>query len=342
MKESGRMDDEIKVAGRKEVWDERRLRVATDAGGIALWSWNVDSNQISMDQLGFDMWGLPFKETVTFEDLSACVLPADLDKVKEAFNATRDLSGAYELDFRILRRGQVRWVSSRGRGDDQGIIDRIMYGVFIDVSGRKLAEENWENISNEMHHRVRNLFSLSSALASIASRSTDTKEAMLDDLTRRLRGLAAAHDLILPDLNDQHPVVKLQDLLTVLLTPYLTESSRSGNISITMPEVMVIERAITSVAMLIHELATNSAKYGALSSDTGQLVLTCQDDGDYLELVWTERGGPDLDATALKPGFGRQLKERIIKQLNGEITRSWTTEGLIVTLRMKKSSLCVA
>lgn len=333
------MDSEIKEAGHNNVWDERRLRVATDAGGIALWSWNVDTNRITMDKRAFEIWGLPAASDITFEELSACVLPADLDKVKEAFNATRDLSGAYETDFRILHGDEVRWVSARGRGDDQGIIDRIMYGVFIDVSGRKRAEENWEIVTNEMHHRITNLFTLSSALASIASRGSNTKEAMLEDLTQRLRGLAAAHDLILPDFHDHKHAVKLKDLLTVLLKPYLTESSRSENIQITAPEVMVSENSITSVAMLIHELTTNSAKYGALSSDTGRLILTCHDEEGQVEIVWTERGGPEPDASAQKPGFGRKMKDRIIRQLNGSITRTWSKEGLIVSMRMSKASL---
>ena len=333
------MDDKIKVAGRKEVWDERRLRVATDAGGIALWSWNVDTDQITMDKRAFEIWGLPVTHEITFEKLSACVLPADIDKVKEAFNATRDLSGPYETDFRILHSGEVRWVSARGRGDDQGIVDRIMYGVFLDVSGRKRAEENWEIVTNEMHHRITNLFSLSSALALIASRSSKTKEAMLADLTQRLRGLAAAHDLILPDFQDRQHAVKLGDLLRVLLRPYLTESSQSENISISAPDIMVSESAITSVAMLIHELATNSAKYGALSADTGRIVLTCQEKDGEVEMVWTERGGPEPDASALKVGFGRQMKDRIIKQLGGSITRTWTKEGLILSMRIDKASL---
>ncbi len=333
------MDEKTEKSGKKDVWDERRLRVATDAGGIALWSWNVDTDQITMDKRAFELWGLPQSNAITFEELSACVLPADRDKVKEAFNATRDLSGAYETDFRILHGDEVRWVSARGRGDDEGIIARIMYGVFLDVSGRKRAEENWEIVSNEMHHRITNLFTLSSALASIAARSAKTKDEMLADLTQRLRGLAAAHDLILPDFEDKNRVVKLKDLLAVLLKPYLTESSRLDNISITAPEVMVSESSITSVAMLIHELATNSAKYGALSADTGRLVLCCRVDGSEVTIVWTEHGGPLPDGSAVKSGFGRQMKDRIIKQLNGSITRSWTKEGLSVTMRMKKASL---
>jgi PAS domain-containing protein len=63
--------------------------------------------------------------------------PEDLDRVRAAFAATRNIRGNYETDFRVLHDGKIRWISARGRGDDQGIVGRIMYGVFIDVTERK-------------------------------------------------------------------------------------------------------------------------------------------------------------------------------------------------------------
>jgi len=119
------------------VWDVDKLRIATEAAGIALWSWNVDTDQLDLDERGYALWGIPNTGTVTFEALSACIHPEDLDRVRAAFAATRDMLGSYETDFRILCDGKVRWISARGRGDDQGIVGRIMYGVFIDVTERK-------------------------------------------------------------------------------------------------------------------------------------------------------------------------------------------------------------
>lgn len=322
-----------------KVWDEQRLRVATEAGGIALWSWNVDTDRITMDERAFEIWGIPPRDDVTFEELSACIHPADINKVRMAFSATRDLTGAYETDFRILHANEVRWVSARGRGDDQGMVDRIMYGVFLDVSFRKIVEEDRELITREMHHRIKNLLTLSSALASIASRSTETKAAMHADLNRRLRGLAAAHDLIFSAFHDQQRAVNLDELLRVLLNAYSTDGSRTENVSITAPAVLIGERSITSIAMLVHELATNSAKYGALSADTGRLVLVCHEEEDELELVWNESGGPAPVGTDQHTGFGSLMTDRVIQQVNGSIMRNWTDEGLIVTLRMSKALL---
>ncbi|RYG11928.1 MAG: histidine kinase, partial [Caulobacteraceae bacterium] len=123
------------------MWDERHLRLGIEAAGIALWSWNVDSDRLTMDEIGYELWVLPKGDGVTFEALSANIHPADRDRVRAAFSATRGIVGPYEIDFRIMVKDEVRWISARGRGDDEGIEGRVMYGVFLDVTGRKQAEE---------------------------------------------------------------------------------------------------------------------------------------------------------------------------------------------------------
>ena len=122
------------------VWDAERLRIATDAAGVALWSWNVDTGEIALDERAHGLWGVPRNGLVTFETLSACIHPEDLGRVRAAFNATRRKVGAYEIDFRILHRDGIRWISARGQSEDVGIVDRLMFGVFLDVTDRKQAE----------------------------------------------------------------------------------------------------------------------------------------------------------------------------------------------------------
>ena len=99
------------------VWDVDKLRIATEAAGIALWSWNVDTDQLELDERGHILWGVPNAGNITFEILSGRIHPEDLDRVRDAFAATREMLGAYETDFRILHKGKVRWISARGRGD---------------------------------------------------------------------------------------------------------------------------------------------------------------------------------------------------------------------------------
>lgn len=322
------------------IWDVERLRFATEAAGVALWSWNVDTDKINMDGLAFDLWGIPPKETITFEELSACIHPADLDKVRASFAATREQLGTYESDFRILKGKEVRWISARGKGDDQGIIGRIMYGVFIDVSVRKHAEEARELISGEMHHRIKNLFALASALAGIASRTTTTKEEMTRDLTARLIALSKAHEFIRPGSDSQSAAGKLEDILAVLLKPYMDGVSDQGRLAISVPKILVGEHSTTALAMIVHELATNSMKYGALSVASGKLALSGHDHGGEIEIIWKETGGPPVVPVARPPGFGSRLVMTSVReQLGGSLNVDWRVEGVVVVLKLNKARL---
>lgn len=333
------MNDAAPMPQSNGVWDERRLRIASDAAGIALWSWHVDTDRITMDNRAFELWGLPQKDEITFEDLSECIHPADRDRVRKAFSATRNLTGAYETDFRILHGDDFRWVSARGRGDDEGMISRIMYGVFIDVTVRKRAEEERDLVSGEMQHRIKNLFSLASALTLIAARSTETKEEMQADLAQRLRALASAHDLILDNRQHSQKAVTLNDALTILLKAYVKDQENPQIVFTAAPLVMVGDRSVTAIAMIIHELATNAAKYGALSTKSGFIDLSCFEKAGEIAVIWTETGGPASSASFDHIGFGSELMDRAIRQVDGTITRAWTDDGFSVTLLMKKALL---
>ena len=321
------------------VWDVDKLRIATDAAGVALWSWNVDTDQLELDERGHALWGVP-NGAITFETLSARIHPEDLDRVRAAFAATRDILGNYETDFRILHDGKIRWISARGRGDDQGIVGRIMYGVFIDVTERKKAEEAREMIAAEMNHRVKNIFAITAALTSISSRSTTTKEEMVKDLRQRILSLSKAHDMVRPDYSQQHRAAPLGDLLATLLEPYSNTHSDLERIHISTPKVLVGEKSATALALVMHELATNSIKYGALSSTKGTLRIKCRVDRGEVEVVWTETGGPPTSQPPERSGFGTKLVvSSLSDQLGGTISASWPPTGAIITLKMSEARL---
>ena len=136
------------------LWEPDNLRRALQAAGVSLWSWNVDTDQFTLDEQGFAHWGLPQSDKVTFEDLSEHIHPADRDRVRAAFTATRAIVGSYEIDFRVMLGDVVRWISARGLGNDSGLHKRLMFGVFLDVTGRKMAEEGHELLAGEMSHRA--------------------------------------------------------------------------------------------------------------------------------------------------------------------------------------------
>ncbi|MFC7698979.1 sensor histidine kinase [Bradyrhizobium sp. GCM10028915] len=322
------------------LWHEKHLRAATRAAGVALWSWNVDTDAITMDEPAYDLWEVPKGEQkITFEILSKNVHPADLERVRSAFAATRAVVGSYEIDFRILTGSDIRWISARGQGDDADIADRTMFGIFLDVTQRKQAEEANELLAGEMSHRLKNLLTVATALTQMSSRSAASKEDMAQELTSRLMALGRAQDLVRPVPGRNREGTLLGDLISVLLAPY-DEEGASVRIRVSVPKMNVGEASSTALALVMHELATNSAKYGALSLSSGTLDVSCNAHEDEVVVKWTERGGPPVVAPTKLEGFGSQLVHRsMAAQLGGTITFDWSEEGVVVILRMSKDRL---
>lgn len=322
------------------VWQEDHLRLAVEAACVALWSWHVDDDRFAMDERGFELWGLPWSEQVTFEELSANIHPADRDRVRAAFSATRSVAGSYEIDFRILVGEAVRWISARGQGADAGIRDRVMFGIFLDVTGRKQAEEGSELLAGEMSHRVKNLLSIAAGLTQLTGRSASSVAQMTSALTERLTALGRAHDVVRPLPGEQGKAALLGDLLSVLLAPYDETAAFSGRIRVAVPRMGIGEQTASTLAMVIHELATNSVKYGALSTAEGSLDISSRTDGDRIYLTWAETGGPLIVGHPELTGFGSRLVARSVSsQLGGELTYDWQESGLVVSIGMRQDRL---
>jgi two-component sensor histidine kinase len=293
-----------------------------------------------MDERAFELWDLPWSDEVAFEELSAHVHPADRDRVRAGFLATRSVPGAYEIDFRILLGEEVRWISARGQGADQGIVDRVMFGVFLDVTARKQAEEGHELLAGEMSHRVKNLLAIATGLTHISSRSAATVESMAQELTERLTALGRAHDLVRPLPGHEGKATLLGDLFSVLLAPYDDPGAFAGRIRVAVPRMGVGEGAATTLALVIHELATNSLKHGALSQQAGTLDISGSTDERELVLVWAEAGGPAVARPPEMQGFGSKMISRSVsRQLAGALSYDWRRSGLVATLQIRKDRL---
>jgi len=215
-----------------------------------------------------------------------------------------------------------------------------MFGIFLDVTGRKQAEESSELLAGEMSHRVKNLLAIAAGLTSLTSRSAASIDEMTRELTQRLTALGRAHDLVRPLPGEQGKAALLGDLLTVLLAPYDDTGAFSGRIRVAVPRMGVGERTVTTLAMVVHELATNSVKHGALSTGAGVLDISSSADDDNVYLVWAETGGPLMSQQPEMRGYGSQMISRSISsQLGGSLDYDWQPTGLVATLGMRKSRL---
>ena len=212
-----------------------------------------------------------------------------------------------------------------------------------DISERKQAEQQKDLLIQEMAHRVKNLFMVSSSVVSLSARSVTSADELASAVVARLGSLARAHVLTLPVPHgggSGEGRANLQPLLATILSPYDGENRRGQRRVTTRGcDLGVSRAAITGFSLVVHEFATNAAKYGALSSDTGYLDLECIDRGVLLELIWTERGGPPVVETTAE-GFGTKLaKLTIEKQFGGEILREWHPDGLVIHLVVPKDQL---
>jgi two-component sensor histidine kinase len=196
------------------------------------------------------------------EDLSAHIHPADRDRVRAAFAATRAIVDPYEIDFHVFFTDEIRWISARGQGADAGILDRVMHRIFLDVTGRKQAEDGHELLAGEISYLVKNLLAIASGLTAITSRSTTSTVEIAKELAQRLTALGRALDLVRPLPGG---AALLGDLLAVLLAPYDDLGAFGSRIRPSVPR-WVSAKLQLDAALVVHELATNSLKYGALSS----------------------------------------------------------------------------
>jgi PAS domain S-box-containing protein len=213
-----------------------------------------------------------------------------------------------------------------------------------DITERRKAQEQRQVLFREMDHRIRNLFTLASSVVSLSAPSARTPAEMAAIARDRLEALARAHALTVPrdsaGLNAIGNATTLHTLIHVIIAPYEEIGDGQTRIVVSGPDVPIGARLATDFALVLHELATNAAKYGALSTPTGRVHITCAEANDVFSLTWTERGGPRIESKPTSSGFGSQLaKATIINRLNGELSHEWSPDGLTVRLSVERSRL---
>lgn len=205
------------------------------------------------------------------------------------------------------------------------------------------ALEQQETLTREMSHRVKNLFALSVGLVRLTTKTASTREELGDMLVGRFHALASAHALVRRNFSpDGAPpeVSDLGELLSMIVEPH--ERAASGGarrFTLSGPDLLCGERALSGIALVFHELVTNAAKYGALATDSGSVVIEWAEQADQLIFNWREQGGPKIGAAPPAAGFGSKLLLNTIEQqFKGTLHQSWNADGLVVEIRMPVES----
>ena len=211
-----------------------------------------------------------------------------------------------------------------------------------DITEVKKARERQRLLLREMSHRVKNVFALSGSIVGLSARSAKSPPELAESARARLFALARAHALTFSDgFGDApHQPTTLQSLVRTIVAPF--DEPEGPRITLSGIDVAVSGAAITSLALLLHEFATNAAKYGALSADRGSVKVVFAEEGDSVVVHWSERGGPTVTAPNGRLGFGDVLSRIAVSdQLGGEIVRDWRPEGLTIRLTVPRSRLAV-
>ncbi len=213
-----------------------------------------------------------------------------------------------------------------------------------DITERRQAQEQQHLLLREMDHRVKNLFTVASSVVALSARSAKTVGELAVAVQERLSALARAHALTLASASDHdragEGATTLHALIGAIAAPYHGAPSDGARITVTGPDVPITGRAMTGVALLLHEFATNAAKYGALSTPAGSVEVDCADDGDVFTLVWTEHGGPPVGEPPISEGFGSLLARlTVTSQLGGDLSRDWRPTGLAIRLSVRRDRL---
>jgi PAS domain S-box-containing protein len=212
----------------------------------------------------------------------------------------------------------AEWRDARGR--------RFFTGIMRDITLRKEVEARQRILMREVDHRAKNALAVVQSVVRL-TRAEDPR-AYAAAVEARVAALARAHTLLAEQ--GWAGAADLRALVAAELAPY-----GAASVSLAGPEVPIAHTAAQPIGMVLHELATNAAKHGALSRAGGVVALRWRVEGGGLRLHWEERGGPAITGAPVRRGFGSRLIETTVRrQLGGDIACHWPPEGLVCTISL--------
>ncbi|WP_312365543.1 PAS domain-containing protein [Ensifer sp.] len=320
---------------------EAAFRTLANAMPQMVWSTRPDGYHDYYNARWYEFTGVPENST-DGEGWNGMFHEEDQARAWASWRHSLETGDPYQIEYRLRHRsGVYRWVLGRALAirDDRGRITR-WYGTCTDIHDAKMAAAEREVVAHELSHRIKNIFSVLSSIISLSARSNPDAQPFALELRKRIEAMGRAHDFVRPHSQASRPVPVEQSifgLIQELLVPYGNAEDR---ISVSGEDIQLGDSAATPLALLLHELATNAAKYGALSGDTGRLAISGrQQEADYI-LEWREHDGTGVVDQPDQEGFGsRLMKISVEGQLGGKLVRRWEKDGVHVTVTMPRAAV---
>jgi two-component sensor histidine kinase/CheY-like chemotaxis protein len=323
---------ELEESHTRLVESEQRRSLAIAAGKMGSWDWDWVNGDCLWDEGQYQILGVDSGSfELTAGNIQGVFHPDDLHKLREAWASFARGSKSYEAEFRIVRpSGEVRWCTGTAAAstDKDGRVIRVS-GVTVDITERKQAEERQNLLAREVDHRAKNALALAQSIVRL-TRGENVKS-YIHSVEGRINALARVHTVL--SLSSWQGA-EIRKLIDEELAPY----AMGEQVVLSGPEIQLLPATAQTVALALHELITNSAKYGALSAQSGRLQVDWEDQTGVLKVVWTETGGPRVEKPATR-GFGtRSVIASIESQLGGKAEFDWRPEGLVCRLSVPLSS----
>ena len=321
---------------------EAKFRVLTDALPQMVWSTGADGFHDYYNARWYACTGTPYGAThgagwmdKFHED--------DREAVAAKWHESLATGQDYEIEYRLRHEnGEYRWTLGRALPvrDEHGHVLRWI-GTYTDIHESKLIAERTELMSKELSHRIKNIFAVVAGLIGLSLPKDVPTATFAKQLAGRISALGRAHNFARPHSvlsAPGHDFGTLHGLLNEILKPY--EMDGKARYMISGTDTDVGERSTTPIALVIHELATNAMKYGALATLDGHVQIETEIRADEVTISWTENGGLPVDSAPERTGFGTQLSEiGITSQLSGRIERFWHHSGLRVVMTVPMAHL---
>jgi two-component sensor histidine kinase len=313
--------------------DEKRHALALDAANVASWLWDISTGVVSGNETFYRMLRVnpakPMSARKFFTAVHAADRKATIGRLRDALATGNEYDGL----FRAAKSG--RWLLGRGRVHEWDADGRpsVFLGINVDVTDGQLASERTRLLLRELNHRVKNTLAMLQSLARQTLRQTSDPVEFMDAFAGRLQSLSEAHGLL---SDHEWGVIHLKMLLQKQIMPYAIDYE--SQVEIHKDEVELGPDQAVGLGLVLHELATNARKYGALSVRSGKVVITArvvnEEQQRVLNMTWTEVGGPPVKPSGRR-GFGSVLIERSLdKILGSSVHVEYLPKGVTAVVRM--------
>lgn len=321
---------------------ELQFRTLADTMPQMVWSTLPDGYHDYYNARWYEFTGVP-PGTTDGEGWNNMFHPNDQERARQIWQHSLRTGEPYEIEYRLKHHtGVYRWTLGLALPirDADGRIVR-WFGTCTDIHQTKIAAEERELVAQELSHRIKNIFAVLNGIISLSARGRSDVKPYADELRQRIFALGEAHDYIRPRSHASAAPGNrsgFKALVERLMQPYHADGQ--SRIEFVGDDVAINDAAATPLALLFHELATNAAKYGALSNPDGRIVLTTSQVDDRFRLTWKELGGPAVGTASSKVGFGSRMIELSVQgQLNGLLERTWEADGLRVDIDVPVAAL---